>query len=237
MTKRRNATLSLATLFLLCFSFAALADDQEDNLPVSAEQQGELTPDDVLSDLLAGNQRFIDGKLPQYDVAANLEAATKGQYPMAYILSCVDSRVPVEHIFHQGIGDVFVGRVAGNIENEDQLGSMEFATKYAGAKLIMVLGHEACGAVKGAIAGVEDGNLTLLLEKIRPAVRHTEDPQKGDRSAENARFVEHAVERNVQRTVDDIRERSRILSQLEKEGKIKIVGAVYSLESGEVTVH
>lgn len=236
MKTRSTTSLSLAALAFLCLSPVANADHHEENLPVTAQEQSELTPDRALSDLLAGNSRFVDGELPQYDVAANLKAATEGQYPKAYILSCVDSRVPVEHIFHQGIGDVFVGRVAGNIENQDQLGSIEFATKYAGVKLVMVLGHEACGAVKGAIAGVEDGNLTLLLEKIRPAVTSAEAPKKGKASEKNADYVNHVVERNVERTVADIRERSRILSQLEDEGKIKIVGAVYSLESGKVTL-
>jgi carbonic anhydrase len=143
----------------------------------------------------------------------------------------------VENVFDQGIGDIFVGRVAGNVENVDLLGSFEFATKLAGAKLVMVLGHEACGAVKGACDGAEMGNLTALLAKIQPAV----DAVKGDfpeaeQNSKNAAFVEKAVEQNVRMTVADIRKDSPILAEMEKAGEIKIVGAVYSLHTGAVTL-
>jgi len=178
----------------------------------------------------------VKGTLEDENLKARMSAAVNGQHPQAYILSCVDSRVPVEMIFNQGLADIFVGRVAGNIENEDQLGSMEFASKYAGVKLIMVLGHEACGAVKGACAGVEDGNLTLLLEKINPAINKVEGFDPKDRSAENKKFVDEVIYQNVVRTVSDIRERSNILAGLEQEGKLKIVGGVYSLHNGMVSI-
>ncbi len=208
---------------------------QERELPVSEEQQKAFTPDEVLADLMEGNKRFVTGDLTEPNVTARIAATAKGQYPKAVVLSCLDSRVPVEQVFDQGIGDIFVGRVAGNIENEDQLGSMEFGTKLAGAKLVMVLGHQACGAVKGAIAGVGTANLKDLLSKIEPAVEAVEDVD-GERTADNEKFVEAVVKKNVELTVDDIRERSEMLAEMEKAGEIKIVGAVYSLETGRVTL-
>ncbi|MCH6255354.1 carbonic anhydrase family protein [Puniceicoccaceae bacterium K14] len=228
------------TIFILVTSiltpFALTGEHHEEKLPVTAEEQSQLTPDNVLSDLIAGNERFVEGHLPKYDVASNREAAVSGQFPKAYVLSCVDSRVPVEHVFNQGLGDIFVGRVAGNVENVDQLGSIEYATKYAGVKLVIVLGHESCGAVKGTIAGVEDGNLSLLLEKISPAVAMTTNHSHHDSNTKNKAYVKDVVTNNVIKTVKDIRARSSILSGLEAEGKIKIVGAVYSLETGQVKI-
>ena len=193
-----------------------------------------MTPKDVLNNLMDGNQRYTQGQLTEPNLKASIKKAVEGQYPKAYILSCVDSRVPVEMVFDQGIGDIFVGRVAGNVENEDQIGSMEFATKYAGAKLVMVLGHESCGAVKGACAGVEDGNLTRLLEKISPAILSVDGFEASERTVENSKFVNKVIASNVTRTVNDIRSRSAILSDLEEKGEIKIVGGVYSLQTGKV---
>jgi len=177
----------------------------------------------------------VKGELSPPNVLPRIEAATAGQFPKAYILSCVDSRVPVEQVFDQGIGDIFVGRVAGNVEGVDQLGSMEFASKVAGVKLVMVLGHEACGAVKGACDGVELGNLTELLDEIEPAVEAV-DGHDDDRSSKNKEFVDAVIEKNVHLTVADLRERSPVLAELEKDGAIKIVGAVYSLHTGKVTL-
>lgn len=203
-------------------------------LPVTKSQQANMSPKEALNSLLEGNKRYVKGDLSSIDYNGSIEAAVSGQYPKAYVLSCVDSRVPVEMVFDQGIGDIFVGRVAGNVENEDQIGSMEFATKYAGAKLVMVLGHEACGAVKGACAGVEDGNLTLLLEKIAPAIQSVDGYKESDRTVENKKFLDEVIATNVSRTVNDIRSRSAILSSMEASGDIKIVGGVYSLETGAV---
>jgi carbonic anhydrase len=201
-------------------------------------QQQSMTPQAVLDDLMEGNQRFINGTLTlqEVNVVASREATASGQYPKAVILSCLDSRVPVEVVFDQNIGDIFVGRVAGNVENEDQLGSMEFATRVAGAKLVMVLGHSHCGAIKGACDDVKLGNLTLLLEKIKPAVKAVEGFKTSERTSSNAEFVARVVEENVRQTVTDIRQQSEILNELESDGKIMIVGAVYDLESGEVAL-
>ena len=207
-----------------------------DKLPVTAEQQKALTPDAVLAELMEGNKRYVAGEVSDPNIKARVAAASTGQFPKAVILSCLDSRVPVELVFDQGIGDIFVGRVAGNIENKDQLGSMEFATKAAGSKLVMVLGHEACGAVKGACDGVGMGNLTDLLSKIQPAVKAVKGFEEGERNSKNAAFVAAVVEENVRQTVTDIRKRSEVLAQMEKDGDIKIVGAVYSLKDGSVTL-
>lgn len=203
-------------------------------LQPDAEAQKKLTPDGVLKDLMAGNERYVAGELSDPNVKNRVEKAVEGQFPKAYILSCVDSRVPVEQVFDQGIGDIFVGRVAGNIESTEQLGSIEFASKVAGVKLVMVLGHEACGAVKGACDHVKMGNLTDLLAEITPAVESVEGHE--DRSSKNKEFVDEVIEANVRKTVADLRERSEVLAELEKEGAIKIVGGVYSLHDGKVTL-
>ena len=204
-----------------------------ENLPVTADEQKALTPDAVLEELMEGNKRYVAGELTDPNIQASVKVAASGQFPKAVILSCLDSRVPVEMVFDQGIGDIFVGRVAGNIENEDQLGSMEFATKAAGSKLVMVLGHEACGAVKGACDGVEMGNLTALLSKIKPAIDAV-DGHEGNRNSKNSEFVAEVIEANVRQTVADIREKSEVLAEMEKNGEIKIVGALYSLQDGSV---
>lgn len=230
-------TLKLTTPFILAAALSALpVTASGNNLPVTAEEQKAMTPDAVLTALLEGNKRYMAGKISDPNIKARIKASASGQHPKAVILSCLDSRVPVEQVFDVGIGDIFVGRVAGNVENEDQLGSMEFATAAAGAKLVMVLGHEACGAVKGACDGVEMGNLTALLDKIEPAVEAVDGFEKSERTSKNPDFVAKVVEKNVRLTVADIRKRSSVLAGLEKEGKIKIVGAVYSLHDGSVTL-
>lgn len=201
-------------------------------LPTTQAEQAAATPDDVLTTLMAGNARYVAGERTAIDIKTSRAEAVSGQYPMAYVLSCVDSRVPVEVVFDQGIGDIFVGRVAGNFEGVDQLGSMEFATAAAGSKVVMVLGHQHCGAVKGAISDVKLGNLTALLAEIQPAVNSVE----GKRDATNDDYVHAVTVANVKKTVNDLRARSKVLADLEKEGKIKIVGAMYSLETGEVTL-
>ena len=205
------------------------------NLPTTKDEQSAMTPDVVLKDLMAGNKRFVDGELTATNVQKRVKAAATGQFPKAVILSCLDSRVPVESVFDQGIGDIFVGRVAGNVENVDQLGSMEFATAAAGVKLVMVLGHQHCGAVKGACDQVKLGNLTALLSKIDPAIKAVEG-HEGKRNSKNAEFVEEVIHMNVKMTVADIRKRSKVLADMEKDGKIKIVGAYYSLDTGAVTL-
>jgi carbonic anhydrase len=201
---------------------------------LTAEEQRRLTPDDVLRSLREGNRRFASGSLTLRDHSKQIRAAVNGQFPKAIILSCIDSRVPVEDVFDKGIGDLFVARVAGNIVNEDILGSMEFSCKVSGAKIVLVIGHEYCGAVKGAIDKVSLGNLTGLLQKITPAVeacQHT----LGTKTSKDADFVDLVIRENVKMTVINIRQMSPILKEMEEGGEIKIVGAYYDMDNGEVT--
>jgi carbonic anhydrase len=195
-------------------------------------QRDKLTPDEIIELMKKGNQRFRLGKESPHDYLAQQKASAKGQYPAAVILSCIDSRAPAETIMDLGIGDTFNARVAGNISNDDILGSMEFACKLAGAKVVLVMGHTACGAIKGAIDNAQLGNLTGLLGKIRPAVAATK--YQGERSASNYGFVDAVARTNVELTMADIRRRSSVLADLEKSGAIKIVGAMYNLETGVV---
>lgn len=201
----------------------------------SKETQTSLSPEEVLQELMDGNKRFQKGYLTQRDYLAEAETTANGQYPIAAIVSCLDSRVPVEIVFDQGIGDIFVGRVAGNVEDGDMLGSLEFATAVAGSKVIMVLGHEACGAVKGAIADVELGNLTQLLEKVQPAIDASREVN-GPHTTDNPEYVDSVIKANVRQTLNDIRERSEVIADLEKEGKVLLVGAYYSLADGAVSL-
>ena len=195
-------------------------------------QRDKLTPDQIIELMKKGNKRFRLGKESPHDYLAQQKASAKGQYPAAVILSCIDSRAPAEMIMDLGIGDTFNARVAGNVSNDDILGSMEFACKLAGAKVVLVMGHTRCGAVKGAIDDAQLGNLTGLLGKIRPAVAATK--YQGERSAGNYGFVDAVARTNVELTLADIRSRSSVLADLEKSGAIKIVGAMYNLETGVV---
>ncbi len=201
---------------------------------LSVDEQKKLTPDEVLKSLMDGNKRFASGNLTLRDHSKQIRDAVNGQYPKAIILSCIDSRVPVEDVFDKGIGDLFVARVAGNIVNEDILGSMEFSCKVSGAKLVLVIGHEYCGAIKGAIDNVELGNLTALLKKITPAV-HACSQYQGEKTSKNPAFVDLVIRENVKLTVDKIRTQSAILNEMEKNGEIKIVGAYYDMDNGVVT--
>ena len=200
---------------------------------LTLEEQAKLTPDEVLRLLKAGNQRFVAGTLTSRDHSAMVRQAATGQFPKAMILSCVDSRIPVEDVFDRGIGDIFVARVAGNFENTDILGSMELACKVSGAKLILVLGHEHCGAVKAAIDGAELGNITPMLENIKPAVEALAS-YEGDKTSENPEFVHKVSEKSVRLTIADIRERSPVLKEMEDAGELKIVGALYDMDSGVI---
>ena len=195
-------------------------------------QRDKLTPDEIIGHMKNGNQRFRLGKESPHDYLAQQKASAKGQYPAAVILSCIDSRAPAETIMDLGIGDTFNARVAGNVANDDIIGSMEFACKVAGAKVVLVMGHTACGAIKGAIDNVQLGNLTGLLAKIRPAVSATE--YQGERSAKNYDFVDAVARKNVELTMENIHRRSSVLEDLESSGAIKIVGAMYNLETGLV---
>jgi carbonic anhydrase len=195
-------------------------------------QREKLTPDDIIALMKKGNERFRRGKESPHDYLAQQKVSAKGQYPAAVILSCIDSRAPAETIMDLGIGDCFNARVAGNIANDDILGSMEFACKLAGAKVVLVMGHTACGAIKGAIDNAQLGNLTGLLAKIRPAVEATQ--YQGERSAKNYGFVDAVARKNVELTMIDIHRRSAVLADLETSGAIKIAGAMYNLETGRL---
>ena len=199
---------------------------------LSKEQRDSMTPAQVIDELKKGNERFRTGKMAARNYLAEKRSSASGQYPAACVLGCLDSRVPAEIVFDTGIGDTFNGRVAGNVVNDDMLGSMEFACAAAGAKAILVLGHTACGAVKGAIDDVVMGNLTGLLARIKPAIPATKF--EGEKSSKNASYVDAVARTNVTLGLADIRRRSPILADLEKKGTIKITGAMYDLSTGVV---
>jgi carbonic anhydrase len=205
---------------------------------LTAEQQARITPDQAVQLLRDGNKRFVENTKINRNLMEQVNQTSDGQYPFATILSCIDSRVSAELIFDQGIGDIFSIRIAGNIVNKDILGSMEFASKVAGTKAIVVLGHTNCGAVKGACDGVELGNLTHLLDKITPALDLIDDPkEKSLRNSKNIDFVDAVANANVDRTVEMIRKNSPILAEMEQVGAIKIVSGMYDIQTGVVTFH
>lgn len=195
-------------------------------------QRDKLSPDDILALMKKGNKRFYTAKRENHNYLAQQRASAKGQYPAAVLLSCIDSRAPAETIMDLRIGDIFNSRVAGNVENADILGSMEFACKLAGAKVVLVMGHTACGAIKGAIDDAELGNLTGLLAKIKPAVAAT--TYTGERTSKNYAFVDAVARKNVELTVANIRKGSPVLAEMETHGAIKIAGAMYNLQTGVI---
>lgn len=204
---------------------------------LTAEEQADMTPEEIIGRLKKGNENFVNNNLTQRDHSAQRRKATIGQYPKAIVLSCVDSRVPVEDVFDLGIGDIFVARVAGNIENADIVGSMEFATAVAGSKVVIVMGHTACGAVHAAIDRVDAKAMNMmaladLLDDIEPAVEETE--LTGERSSKNTEFANKVINYNAMRTVNNIREASPTMAKLEDDGEIMIVSAVYDMETGVV---
>jgi len=199
----------------------------------SAESQASVSPDKALQFLQEGNKRFVNNLKVNRDLLEQVNDTRAGQWPFAVILSCIDSRTSAELIFDQGLGDIFSVRIAGNILNEDILGSMEFATKVVGSKIIVVLGHSKCGAVKGACDHVQMGNLTNLLNKIQPAV-HEEKTVIENRNSKNDEFVEKVASINVKLTMERIRNESPIIKEMEDEGAIKIVGGMYDVETGVV---
>lgn len=200
----------------------------------TASTQAALTPSQALEALMAGNQRFLGNNMYERDLTAQVAQTGSGQYPHSVILSCIDSRVPPEIVFDQGLGDIFSPRIAGNFVNTDILGSMEFATAVAGSKLIMVLGHTECGAVKGACDNVELGNLTQTLSNIAPAVYATEI--EGLRSSANKDFVDAVSYENVRQTVQNILDRSQVIRDQVAAGEVMVVGAMYDVTSGTVTL-
>lgn len=202
-------------------------------LSMTKERQATVTPESALGMLKEGNARFVSGEMLSRDLTQQVKATGAAQYPHASVLSCIDSRSGPELVFDQGIGDIFASRVAGNIVNEDILGSLEYASRVAGSRLVVVLGHTSCGAVKGACDNVKLGNLTPLVGRLRSVVNSVE--HAGDRSSANHEFVDLVAEANVKDVVGDIRERSQILAEMEKSGAIKIVGAMLNVSTGRVT--
>jgi carbonic anhydrase len=199
----------------------------------AADQQG-TPPDKVLQSLIEGNRNYRNNQLTSMDDTLMMRETAQGQYPEAFILACIDSRVPVEKVFDKGIGDLFVGRVAGNIVDADMLGSMEYGCKVAGARLIVVLGHEACGAVKAAADGEELGNITGLLARIKPALQQSQGIP-GDHNSKNPAFIAAVAQHNIRNSIQEIKTRSPVLNEMVNKGEIKIVGAYYHLATGEVT--
>jgi carbonic anhydrase len=224
------SALAVVLLLLAGPSVDALAQQA----PVqTAETQEDLSPQEALDLLKAGNERFVGGEMMQRSLMDQVEETSDGQFPFAVVLSCIDSRVPPELVFDQGIGDIFSARVAGNFVNTDILGSMEFATAVAGSKLIVVLGHTSCGAVKGACDNVEMGNLTHTLGNLSAALYNTET--EGERSSENAEFVHAVAMENVRLNVINIMERSRVIRDQVDNGEVMVVGAMHDVSTGEVT--
>jgi carbonic anhydrase len=199
-------------------------------------EQSAITPDAALDRLEEGNRRFVSGESLRRDYPAQVKATSSGQYPFAVVLSCIDSRSSPEIVFDQGIGDLFVARVAGNYAPTDVIGSIEFATKVAGAKLVVVMGHTECGAIKGACDNVELGNLTTVIQALRPAVDDVKNAE-GDRTSKNKKFVLLVTEANIRRTVAKLRSESPILRDLEQSGQIKIIGALNDISTGQVTFY
>jgi carbonic anhydrase len=235
-----NTTKSLLlALTVALTSFVASGAVHADTAAAAAltrEAQAAITPAKALEILKQGNERFVSGKTVERDFLAQVKQTSKGQFPFAAVVSCLDSRIPPAIIFDRGIGGLFVARVAGNFVNDDILGSLEFATKLAGAKLIVVMGHTECGAVKGACDAAQLGLLTATLANINPAVKAVQ----GDytpRSSKNAEFVQAVAEMNVQLTMQKLRDRSVVLREMIDKGEVGLVGAMYDVSSGKVTFY
>ena len=202
------------------------------------ETQSTMTPEKALQFLKEGNLRFQNNLKANRNLLEQVNDTSDGQFPFATILSCIDSRVSAELVFDQGLGDIFSVRIAGNFVNKDILGSMEFASKLAGTKLIVVLGHTACGAVKGACDDAKLGNLTGMLAKIKPAVNAVAEPSDvGLRNSSNSEFVDNVSAKNVQLTIGRIMEESEVLAEMQENGEINIIGAMYDINTGAVNFY
>lgn len=200
---------------------------------ITAEKQEGMSPQEALQRLKDGNQRFVNGKMKNRDLLVQVNSTATTQHPLVVVLNCIDSRTPPEIIFDQGIGDIFATRIAGNIQNDDILGSMEFGTKLSGAKLIAVIGHTRCGAIRGACQQVKLGNLTGLLQKIQPAVKQAAKEASTNDCNDNA-FIDQIAKDNVLMVMKQIQKQSPVINQLLKEGKIGLVGGVQDLATGKV---
>jgi carbonic anhydrase len=227
----RRRFLAIAATGVSCGLIGATGDVAYAD-SITREQRDKMTPDEIIAMLKQGNERFRRGERANRNYLAEQKASAKGQYPVAVLLSCIDSRAPAEVIMDKGIGDIFNCRVAGNIANDDILGSIEYSCKVIGAKVVLVMGHTSCGAIKGAIDNVELGNLTGLLAKIRPAVKATKF--EGERSSKNPAFVDAVARQNVELTTTAIREKSSVLRDLESKKAVKITGAMYNLETAKI---
>lgn len=203
-------------------------------VPTTKAAQTAMTPEAALAELKAGNARFASGHPLHRDFPADVKATASGQYPYAVVLSCLDSRQPIEIVLDQGIGDIFSARIAGNVLNDDILGSMEFACKLSGSKLIAVIGHSNCGAIKGAIDDAQLGNLTGLLDKVKPAMDNVPSDVT-PRTTKNPEYVDQVAEANVRLVMKQIRERSPVLREMIDSGQIGLVGGMYDLSTGKVT--
>ena len=219
--------------FAFALAFGLLIAPNTATAQQTAETQAALSPEQVLQMLKDGNERFLSGETVDRDHSHFVAKTATGQFPIATVLGCIDSRVPPEIVFDKGVGDIFSGRVAGNFINTDMLGSFEFATAVAGSKVIVVLGHTSCGAVKGACDHVQLGNLTQTLSNIAPAVYAT--TTDGERSSKNIEFVNDVAHTNVEQTVQNILDRSPVIAGLVEEGKLIVVGAMHDVSTGKVT--
>ena len=229
---RRNLLKATGAITAMAFVGAGALSSIAYADALTKEQRDKMTPSQIIEAMKKGNERFRSGVRKNRNYLNEQKASASGQHPAAVLLSCIDLRAPAEVIMDLGIGDIFNSRVAGNVENSDILGSMEFACKLAGAKVVLVMGHTACGAIKGAIDNAELGNLTGLLAKIKPAVAATE--YSGERTSKNYAFVDAVARKNVELTVANIRKDSPVLAAMESNGAIKIAGAMYNVETGVV---
>jgi carbonic anhydrase len=229
---RRDLVKTAVSAWVLAPIASSSAQVESGRGALTKEERDRMTPDGVIAEIKKGNERFRAGKMVPRDYLAQQRSSAPGQFPAAVVLGCVDSRAPAEIVFDVGIGDTFNARIAGNVVNDDLLGSMEFACAVAGAKAVVVFGHTACGAVKGAIDDVEMGNLTGLLARIKPAITATKFD--GEKSSKNATYVDTVARTNVAVTLDNIRRRSPILADLENKGSIRVAGAMYDLATGQV---
>jgi carbonic anhydrase len=233
-SRRIHGARHLREPFLKVDSRARKHFKEAESLVQTKDSQATTTPAIARQLLEEGNQRFVAGSAIERDYRQQVAATASGQHPFAVVLSCMDSRVPTEIVFDQGIGDIFNIRIAGNLLNEDILGSLEFGCHVVGAPLIVVLGHTSCGAIKGACDGAQLGSLTQMLEKIQPAIELTQAAPDEDRSSANADFVNRVVVSNVKMTCERVTGESEALSDLQREGRLEVCGAIYDVQSGGV---
>jgi len=224
----KNLNLLILLITFLCLSFSCIQKDKESNESVDFSSERHLiqTSEDAVKELKDGNKRFVGSKLVNTNYKKQIEQTKAGQKPHSVILSCMDSRVPPEILFDQGIGNIFVIRIAGNIEDENVLGSLEYAVEHSVSKLIVVMGHSHCGAVTGAVENIKLGNLTQLVDQIKPAVKSNPN---------NPNIIEESAKNSVKITIDDILNKSEIIHELVLKKKVAIVGAYYDIETGVVT--